>query len=334
MQFLKARSMYILLVISLTILLTGGITGEATAKEYKIRIASHMASSDPTGIACVRLGALLDKKSKGRIKASVHNDAELGKQREVVEMVRDGGVEITTSGPGAGSAYVIELALLDLPYLYDDSAHYLRVLKALRPDFEKLLAPYNIKPLGAMVIGFRHMLNKKRPIYKVSDLKGLKMRAPIPMYLQMFNALGADGTTVTWSEVYTALQSGVVDGMEASPALIYAMKFHEQAKYLSKTYHIASSFYFFTCKNWFDSLPKDLQDAVVQATEEASDYHFKVQTEADQKALDKLIAEGVKVNEVNDLNEFRQKCLDFRNEFVKKKGPEAEKFYKKILAIK
>ena len=78
------------------------------------------------------------------------------------------------------------------------------------------------------------MLNKKRPIYKVADLKGLKMRAPVPVYGEMFNALGASGTIVTWTEVYTALQTGVVDGMEASPSLIYAMKFHEQAKYLRR----------------------------------------------------------------------------------------------------
>jgi len=236
--------------------------------------------------------------------------------------------------PSGTGRYVPELVLFELPYIYKDDEHMVRVLTTLRPYVEELLAPHNIVPFGYLDIGFRHMLNKKRPIYELEDLKGLKMRGPNPLYIGMFNALGASGTTVTWTEVYTALQSGVVDGMEASPALIYAMRFHEQAKYLSKTYHIGANLYFMTSKNWFESLPKDLQDVVVEAMNEASDYGFETEMELEAEAIDKLVAEGVKVNEVNDLQEFVDACVAFRESYVQEKGPKFVKMYEKILSVK
>jgi tripartite ATP-independent transporter DctP family solute receptor len=303
-------------------------------KVYTCRIASHMSSKDSAGMACKKLGELLNKKSDGRIKAWVATDGELGSQREVVEQVHDGSIEITTTLPTGGGAYVPALFAFEFPYIYKDDAHMVRVMKVLRPYVEELLAPHNLKPLGALDIGFRHILNKKRPIYKVTDLKGLKMRGPNPMYVGMFNALGASGTTVTWTEVYTALQSGVVDGMEASPALIYAMKFHEQAKYLSKTYHIGANLYFMVGKKWFNSLPNDLQKLLVEATEEASNYQFEMEMKLEKEALDKLVAEGVKVNEVENINEFKDKLITFRGKYAKEKGPEFEKLYKKILEVK
>ena len=322
-----------LLVIGVVLLFFLG-TVHAAEKVYTCRIATFMSSKDSAGMGCIKLGELLNAKGKGRIKASVSTNAELGNQRELCEMVRDGSVEVTTSLPSGTGRYVPALAVFELPYIYKDDAHMVRVLKALRSDVGELLAPHNIKPFGYMDIGFRHMLNKKRPIRKVADLKGLKMRGPNPMYIGMFNALGASGTTVTWTEVYTALQSGVVDGMEASPALIYAMKFQEQAKYLSKTFHIGANFYLMTGKKWFDSLPKDLQKVFIEATEEASKYAFDTEMELERQAMDKLIAEGVKVNEVDDLNEFRNKLIDFREKYVKDKGAEFEKLYKKMLGVK
>jgi tripartite ATP-independent transporter DctP family solute receptor len=330
---MNRRKRICLVVIGLCFLLVS-VNLYGADKVFTCRIGTHMSSKDSAGMACQKLGDLLNEKSAGRIKATVATDGSLGNQRELCEMVQDGSVEVTTSLPSGTGRYVPALVVFELPYIYKDDAHMVRVLKELRPYVGELLAPHNIEPFGYMDIGFRHMLNKKRPIYKVADLKGLKMRGPNPMYIGMFNALGASGITVTWTEVYTALQSGVVDGMEASPALIYAMKFYEQAKYLSKTYHIGANLYFMAGKKWFKSLPKDLQAIFVESTEEASKYGFDMEMQLEKEAIDKLVAGGVKVNEVNDLNEFRKKLVAFREKYVKEKGPDFEKLYKKILEVK
>ncbi len=309
-------------------------TLHAAGKEYAVRIASHMSSQDASGMGCIKLGELLEAKSKGSFKTVVANEGKMGNQREVVEQVRDGSIEVTISLAGGPGHYRPEVQLLEAPYMYDNDEHMVKVLKALRPYVADILAPFNFIPFGYMNIGFRHMLNKKLPIRKVADLKGLKMRGPIPMYVEMLNALGARGTTVTWTEVYTALQSGVVDGMEASPSLIYAMKFHEQAKYLSKTFHIGANFYIIAGKKWFESLPQDLQKIFIEATEEVSEFQIKMQDKLDKEAIGKLIAEGVKVNEVDSINEFRNKVLPWRDKWVKEKGPDFDKLYNKMLAVK
>lgn len=330
---MRTKTLTCFLVIGFILFFCFG-TIHAAGEVYKCRIASHMSSQDASGMACIKFGELLESKSEGRFKTTVANEGKMGNQREVVEQIRDGALEVTISLAGGPGHYKPEVQLLEAPYMYDDGAHMVRVLIAVRPYVAEILAPYNFKPFGYMNIGFRHMLNKKRPIRKVADLKGLKMRGPIPMYVEMFNALGARGTTVTWTEVYTALQSGVVDGMEASPSLIYAMKFQEQAKYLSKTYHIGANFYFIAGKKWFESLPKDLQEIFTEATEEASEFQIKMQDKLDQEAIDKLIAEKVKINEVDDLNEFRNKVLPWREKWVKSKGSGFEKIYQKMLAVK
>lgn len=321
------------MLLGVSALLVSLSISDAGEKEIVVRMASHMSSRDASGMALEKLGELLDAKSKGRFKATVANDGKLGNQRQVVELIRDGALEATISLAGGPGYYAPEVSLVELPYIYKDDAHMVRVLKGVRPYVEEILAPFNLKPFGYMNIGFRFMLNKKRPILRVADLKGLKMRGPVPLYIDMFNALGASGTIVTWTEVYTALQTGVVDGMEASPSLIYAMKFHEQAKFLSKTYHIGANFYIITGKKWFEDLPKDLQQIFVEAAEEASKYQVDLQTRLDREDMDKLIKEGVKVNEVESLDEFRKTVIPWRDKYVKDKGPKFEKFYQKMLEV-
>ncbi len=144
-------------------------------------------------------------------------------------MVHDGALEVVTTLASGSARYVPQLALFEFPYIYKDEAHLVRVLNALEPEVSRLLASSNMVAIGGQNMGLRHMLNKKRPIQTVADMKGLKMRGPNPVYVGMFNALGASGTTTDWSEIYGAIQAGVIDGMEASPDMIYSMKFHEVA---------------------------------------------------------------------------------------------------------
>jgi tripartite ATP-independent transporter DctP family solute receptor len=293
-----------------------------------------MSSRDACGLAAEKFGVLLKTKSNGRFNTTVANDGKLGNQRELVEQVRDGSLEVTFSLAGGAGHYARELDCFSLPYNIKDDAHMVRVLVALRPYVEGLIGPFNLKPFGYMDIGFRHMLNKKRPIYRVADMKGLKMRAAIPMTADMLNALGATGPIITWTEVYTALQAGVVDGVEASPSLIYTQKFQEQAKYYSKTYHACSTYYILTGKKWFEGLPKDLQSVFIEAAEETSRYQVDLQAKLDNECMDKLVAEGVKVNEVENLEEFRSKVAPWREKYVKGKGPKYEQIYQKILEVK
>ena len=232
----------------------------------------------------------------GRIKATANFGSELGNQREQVEMCKTGSLEMVVSAPGTGpGAYVPQLQAVDLPYLFKDEDHFVRVLNGIEGEVSKLLAPHNFIAVGGQNMGFRHMLVKKRPIRTPADLQGLKMRGPNPVFVQMFEALGAGGITTDWNDIYTALQTGVIDGMEASPDMIYSMKFHEQAKYMSKTYHNASCVFYFFNKEWYDSLPQDVQKIVMDSARKAAAYQNKIDLEAQEASLQKLINRKISI---------------------------------------
>jgi tripartite ATP-independent transporter DctP family solute receptor len=318
--------------VSLIFLLS--LDAEAQTKTFVMRTTTPLSQYGSVGKGLKQFCDRVAEKSGGRIKTTINYAGELGTQREQVEMVHDGSLEVVTTLASGTARYVPQLGLFEFPYIYKNEAHLVRVLDTLEGEVSRLLAPHNFIAVGGQNMGFRHMLNKKRPIYRVADLKGLKMRGPNPVYVGMFNALGASGMTTDWSEIYNALQTGVIDGMEASPDMILSMKFHEQAKYLSKTYHIAACVYYMIRKNWYESLPKDLQDVVMKSAKEAAAFQNKLDNEVQDTSLKKMVAEGLLVNEVKDIKEFQNVLESFKANYIKEKGSAWKDLYNKIINVK
>jgi len=302
-------------------------------KTWRMRASTPLAAHGTVGKALKRFCELVRERSNGRIKTEDFYTGELGNQRELVEMVHDGSLEVVTSLASGTARYVPQLALFEYPYIYKDEAHLVRVLNALEDDVNALLAEHNFIAVGGQNMGFRHMLNKKRPIRVVADLKGLKMRGPNPIYVGMFRALGANGTTTDWSEIYSALQTGIIDGIEASPDMLLSMKFNEQAKFLSKTFHVAACVYYMIRKDWFESLPEDLRDIVVACAREAAAYQNELDMKVQAQALKTLAAEGVQINEVDDIEEFKQALADFKSSYIAEKGEAWQELYTKITSV-
>jgi len=179
--------------------------------------------------------------------------------------------------------------------------------------------------------GSRQILTKK-PVEKLEDLANMKMRGPNAVYISMFKALGAAGTTMDWNEIYTALQTGVIDGMEASPSMIYSMRFHEVAKHMTMTDHIIACVYYFFNEKWLNSLPSDLKQIVLDCAEEAADYQAKIDDEDQIASLNKMKAEGLIVHQLKDKDKWVAACKPMLNEY-RAKGKEWSDFIDKILAI-
>jgi len=328
-----------LLVFLLVFVFIGtALFSESSAEEekgqmYQLRASTNLAPTGTVGKALKYFVDEINKVANGRIKATAYYGNELGNQREQVEMCKTGSLEMVVSAPGTGpGAYVPQLQAFDLPYLFKNEEHFVRVLNAVEEYVSDLLAPHNFIAVGGQNMGFRHLLVKPRPIYKPEDLRGLKMRGPNPVFVEMFEKWGAYGVTTDWNDVYTALGTGMIDGMEASPDMIYSMRFHEQAKYLSKTYHNASCVYYFFNKKWFEALPEDLQTIVMDTARRAAAYQNKIDLEAQEESMQKLIDEGVKVNEVDDINAFVEKTLPMYDEF-RARGPEWAEFIDKLTSI-
>lgn len=315
------------------IVLLTTISVSAFASEYTMRLTTPLAESGSVGQGLIRFAELVEERSDGRISTSTYFAGELGTQREMVEMVIDGSLEVVTALASDPARWVPQLSLFEFPYIYKDEAHLVRVLDSLEEEVSRLLEPHNMFAVGGQNMGFRFMLNRVRPIYTLKDIKDLKMRGPNPVYVGMFEAMGASGTTTDWSEIYGALQTGVIDGMEASPDMIYSMRFHEVAQYMSKTYHIAACVYYLIGSNWFENLPSDLQEVVMESARDAAAYQNTLDMEIHEVSLQKMIDEGLQVNEVDDIDAFKHAVEDWKVEYVTERGPDWIDLYEKILAI-
>lgn len=302
-------------------------------KVYELRVSSNLAQGGTIGQALTYFCETVDKKSGGRIKTTANFGNELGSQSEQVEMCQSGALELVLAAPGTGpGVWVPELQMYEFPFLFKDNVQYRQVVRAMEDEVNNRLGQYGFYTYGMMSMGARDMLTVK-PVTKLEDLKGLKMRGPNNVYISMFERLGASGTTMDWNEVYTALQTKVMDGMEASPSMINSMKFQDNAKNLALTNHCMACIGFFFNKDWFEKLPEDLQKIVKEAVDETESFQDALDDKDNEAALEAMKNEGVTVTEIQDIDKWQEACAPMLQEY-RAKGDNWNTFIDKIESFK
>lgn len=299
------------------------VGGGAQAQTFTARFGGYLAGQDPTNVAAQKMADLADKTSNGRLKITVFADGKLGNEREVTEALRTGGAElVATLGTGLAQ-YVPEVGVLELPFTSRSDHCAVQAFLDVMPDVEKLSVPKGFRPLTAWGIGERGLLTKK-PVRTLDDLKGMKMRGPAPLYLGTLKALGANPVQMPWSEIYVGLDTGSIDGMEASPQMIYPSRFQETAKYFTVTRHINPGYYLLVSERFWQKLPPDLQKAMRDSAEAAFGDLRKQGAKIWQENLEKMKGAGVEVIDLKDLGRWEKAVEGFRTEFAQKLGPSAE----------
>lgn len=299
-------------------------------KVYELRTSSNQARSGTIGCALEFFCKTVEEKSGGRIKTTANFGNELGSQSEQVEMCQAGALEMVAAAPGTGpGVWVPELQMFEFPFLFKDNEEYREVIKAMEPEVSKRLEQHGFVACGGQSMGARDMLTVA-PVTKLEDMKGLKMRGPNNIYISMFDCLGASGTTMDWNEVYTALQTKVMDGMEASPSMINSMKFQDNAKNLAVTNHCMACIMYFFNKDWYDSLPQDLQQIIMESVDETVAYQARIDDEDNDKALEEMKAEGVVITEIQDIDKWKEACAPMLEEY-RAKGDNWNSFIDMIL---
>lgn len=279
--------------------------------------------TDPYAIAAHDFFDALEKAAPGEFKAQFFPNHQLGNEIAMLQDMQlgtlDGGV-ITCTQIGS---LVPAFQLNDLPFLYKDNRQAHAVLdgdvgKKLIAD----LAAKGIVGLGFAEGGFRNVINNVRPVHTPADLKGIKLRVqPSDLFIAAFRALGANPVPMAWSDVFTAVQQGTVDGLEIPLAVIYANKYPEVTKYLSLTRHAYNAIAVLVSKQYFDRLSPPLQQAMRTAAKQAIEHQRKT-VEADNKTvLDKIRKAGMKVNKIDDIGAFRDKVKPVYQQYRDKIGP-------------
>jgi len=330
-----------LLLASAGILFAAGQKDATPAnQEARVKVIKYSVTFPGTGTqaqGALKLGELIEEKSQGRMKMEFYPSSQLGDKIASMEGLRAGTIEMTETAATDLSNYNSMWSTLSLPYLFRDPAQAIATLTdpAVSSILEQDAEKYGFVIIAWANLGSRSVLNTKRPVTTPSDMKGLRIRVmEDPILASSLNAMGGSATPLPWSEVYTALQQGTIEGLENSPPVILANKMEEVAKYYSLTEQFIIPDPVFVSKVMFESLSKEDQQALLEAGkafEEA--WNNDIWAKAMQSALQTMEAKGVKINEV-DKAAFSEAVKPVIDKFLSTATADQKKLYNAIVSVK
>jgi TRAP-type transport system periplasmic protein len=273
----------------------------AQAQAVKLTLGHGAAPGNPRHEAAVKFAEAIKAKSAGRIEVQVAPSAQLGDDAAMLTALRTGALDMSANSQGAVANAVPEYAAYGMPFLFTNAAQAFKLLDgSLGKELADKSAEKGLVVLGYWDNGIRHMTNSKKPIAKVEDLKGLKMRTPPDTVLvDIMQSLGAEAQQIKFAELYVALQQGVVDGQENPIMNIHASKLYEVQKHLALTSHQFQMTPFLMSKRSWDKLSEADRKAVTEAAAEATALQRKLSAESDDKLLADLKSKGVQVTMVD-----------------------------------
>lgn len=299
----KKISVLILIVVLIFTMVACGnsSSGDDSEQTYTLRFAHGSSTSEPIHLAAEYMAEQLKERSNGRVTMEIYPSATLADQVPACEMMMDGTLDFFGGSVVAVENYIDAFKIVDLPYLVSDyeSADALyggeigEELSAMLPDI-------GLENLGWCEYGFRNTFNNKRPIEKVEDLKGLKIRAiESSISVGMWTAFGTDPTVMGWSDVYTGLQMGTVDGADGPNALFASAQMETVVKYMSTTQHMYTPGVILASKKTMDSLPEDIAALVREVGAEAAAKMKETTRTTQEEAAQKMADNGLIINEVS-----------------------------------
>lgn len=321
-------------------------SGMALAAEKTIKLA-HLNPQQPFEVATAAMAAvfksMVEAESNGTISVEIYPAGQLGNERETMEQVKVGVVQSYIASAGGMASFYPLYSILDIPFAIPN---YDIAWKVFDGSFGKYLANDIETKAGYKVLGFAEaggffqLSNSKRPIKTVADMKGLKMRTmTLPSHQQLMKLYGAAATPVAWAEVYTALQTGVVDGQHNPIPIILTGKLYEVQKYLTITNHIYSTYCWVMNKEFYEGLSDNEKANIHSAAQTAivASRGLNRIIEASDKGLPALAKAGMEINTPTPeaMEEFREVGRKGTMEFIettfKDEGVDmAERFLKAI----
>lgn len=284
-----------------------------------LKLAHAAQTTHPFNIGAEKFAELVDKKSNGNIKIEVYPSRQLGDDTAILQQVMGGTLDMGVISSPIFSKFTPLLDSLQLPFLLNSYDKELKAIKS--PEMKAILdnlKTIDLKGLAVYEGGIRHIGNNKKPINTPEDLKGLKLRVvPSPLIIDTFKTLGANPTPMDYGEIYTGLQSNVIDGEEINLTSVYSEKHYEVLKYLTEV-----SIYPFPGINVmsskvYESLSEENKKIIEEASWEAMDYVIEKIKPLEEEAM-KTINAKVKTNKLQDVNAFKEKVKPLYDTYTSK----------------
>lgn len=293
----------------------------AAIQERTLRFAFQNAQEHPQGQGAKKFADLVEHKSGGKIKVRLFPSGQLGGDIPTVSALQGGTIDLTVLNAGLLVGQVKEFGLFDLPFLFDSGKEADRVVDG--PFGQRLAATLPDKGLvglGYWELGFRNLTNSRRPVVKLEDIQGLKIRVvQSPIYIDLFNTLGANAVPLPFPELYTALEQKTVDGQENPVATILTSKFAEVQKHLTFTRHTYNPQIFLVSKKTYDKLDPDERKIIEEAAAEAKTFQRQLSRDTEGRAVEQLKAAGMQMVELPpaDVARLREKTRPVAEKFTR-----------------
>ena len=305
----------------------------AAMAETTLRFAHAAPETDLQQELATFFAEKVAERTDGEVKVDIFPHGQLGNDQQMITGVRSGIIDIEMSGLNNFEGLIPEVGGVLLPYIFTGRDHAYKVLdgevgQALEAKFPK----FGMKALGFPENGFRNITNSRKPIREPEDVKGLKIRTNDSTALnQMFALLGANPQPLPVAELYTALETGVVDAQEHPITITHSFHYDEVQKYLSMTEHSYAMLVIVMNANKFNSLTPEQQKIIDQTAADAVDYERQLSIKKEGKILSDLAERGMEINKDVDKAAFQKAVRGTWDTYVKKFGDDT---IKKIEAAK
>ena len=271
----------------------------------------HIVKPDgPVAIAAVRFAKLVEERTNSEVKIEVYDSGTLGGQRDLLEGLQIGTVDLTLSSPAVMSALTPHVSVLDLPYIFKDSQHAYRILDGeIGQEIFKEGEQHGYIYINSWENGFRHTTNNKHEIKTPEDFHGLKIRVPeSKVYLEMIRALGGNPTPMAFGELFGSLQNGTVDGQENPISQTYSSHFHEVQKFMTLDGHIYACNPLLISKIAKDKLTDEQYKILVDTANEVRDWQRELTANSETEMMKDMETHGMKITTLTP--EEKQKFID------------------------
>lgn len=288
-------------------------------KERNLRFAFSLAKDHPLGQGAQKFADAVASKSGGKMKVTLFPNAVLGGDPQNLASVRGGTLDFTSMATGLIASIDKRFMVFDLPFLFNDAQEAYAIADGpVGTQMLNDLAHHGAIGLGIWDLGFRHMTNSRKPITKYEDVQGMKIRViASPIFIELFNTLGANPVPMTFGEVYGALESRAIDGQDNPVAVIESAKFAEVQKYLSLTRHVYTGMPFLMSKKTWDGMSEAERAIIRSAADEAKQEERRLTQQKEAQSVDAL-KKLMQVNEVSaeEVTRLRQKVQPVTAKFT------------------
>lgn len=291
----------------------------AHSADIVLKFGHDNAVTMPYHLGAVKFKELVEERTKGKVEIAIYPNSQLGNEEDMIKGILTGTIEGCVTSDSKLVNFIPEIKVFTLPFLFESPAQMDAAMgdPKVSETMMKIGSAKGIRILGAFSAGTRHIMNSKKPLFSMDDLKGMKIRVMgNPVHVAAFRAFGANPAPIAYDELYGALQTGVVDGAEAANTNYFGLKFYEVSPYWAQVAWLNLMAPLIMSEKKFQSLPKDIQDIFVTAGIEAAAYQRAIYVKADEVNFANLLHAGVKVTNM-DPTPFREASKKVYDEFVK-----------------